>query len=368
MSCPFRESSHTQRDTTTRIGYNIAENLLVMCRRARDSETVDDVPDSVSSDFDVFYEQCFGRIVQATRSLAGDGAEDIAQEAFAIAFIRWFEVRNFDAPYAWVQIVARRLAMRRRSRDQARPHHERAAFTMHDPAVSEFALDLTTALASLPVRHARAFARHHLDDLPISTVASELECSEGAAKVLIHRGRRRLVENVGGYSGCWVSTASWSTDAIVEHLRSTGSAAHVGVIVEQHLANRGGRWLFELGDGRYEISRDDGLRLDHGAFIIDRGHLLTLMPHSTRGTVTLQASVNGNLLSASQFSNTTPPTDGVPDYVWMNLLLEASQFEWGGRTRAARSRTQPPRQPPRAVPRPREATTPTRSRPQSELP
>lgn len=136
-------------------------------------------PTSCSSDFDEFYQQGFGRIVDVTRPLAGDDDEDIAQEAFAIAFIRWFEVRTLDAPYAWVQVVARRLAMRKRSRDQARPAFERWAHTRNDPTTCELALDLTLALASLPDRHATAFERHHLDDLPISTVATELECSHG---------------------------------------------------------------------------------------------------------------------------------------------------------------------------------------------
>lgn len=289
-----------------------------------------DGPSSCSIDFDVFYEQGFGRIVHVTRPLAGDDAEDIAQEAFAIAFIRWFEVRNFDAPYAWVQVVARRLAMRRSSRDQARPAFERWAHTRNDPTICELALDLAIALASLPDRHATAFERHHLDDLPISTVAAELECSQGAAKVLVHRGRRRLAEHVGGYSGRWVSTATWSTDAIVQHLRSTGSAAHIDIIVEQHLANRGGRWQLMIADGRYLLSRDDGLTLDHGDFVIGRGHRLELTPHSTCGAVVFRAPVDGNVFSAVQVSNTTPPTDGVPDHIWMNLLLETSPFEWAG--------------------------------------
>lgn len=83
-------------------------------------------------------------------------------------------------------------------------------------------------------------------------------------------------------------------------------------------------------DGRYLLSRDDGIRLDHGVSVIGTGHRLELTPHATSGAVVFRASVDGNVFSAVQVSNTTPPTDGVSDHIWMNLLLETSPFEWAG--------------------------------------
>ena len=123
---------------------------------------------------------------------------------------------------------------------------------------------------------------------------------------------------------------SGGTDAIVDHLRSTGSGAHVDVIVEEHLGNRGGRWELVLHDGRYLLNRDDGLRLDDGAFALRSRHRLDLAPRFAPGSVVLDVSIDGNLLAASQVRNTTTPTSGVPDHVWMNLFIETSRFEWAG--------------------------------------
>ncbi len=143
---------------------------------------------------------------------------------------------------------------------------------------------------------------------PVAAVATELACSVGAAKVLLHRGRRRLAEQIGGYSGRWVSETKWRNDAIVDHLRSTGSCAHVDVIVGEHLGDRGGRWELVLQDGQYSLNRDDGLRLDGGAFVLRSRHRLDLTPRSAPGAVVFHVSIDGNLLAASQVRNTTPPT------------------------------------------------------------
>ena len=58
-------------------------------------------------DFDSFYEAAFGRIAGQLFVVTGDlqDAEDVTQEAFARASIRWSRLRTYDLPEAWVRRV-----------------------------------------------------------------------------------------------------------------------------------------------------------------------------------------------------------------------------------------------------------------------
>jgi RNA polymerase sigma-70 factor, ECF subfamily len=280
-------------------------------------------------DFATFYRENINRVISAIRPQAGEAAEDVAHDAFAMAFQRWDEISEFDIPYAWVKLVASRMATRRTARDATRASLELLSQEPADHKSSEAQIDIASTLRRLPDRQILAFTVHHLHDRPVSEVADRLGCSLGAAKLLLHRSRRRVAERIGGYTGRWISETGWTIDAIVSHLRSTGSAKYVDVIVEEHLDGRGGRWELTLNEGTYLLSRNDGLRLDDGAFIPSR-YGLVLQPTATTGTVAFRTSVDGNRLSAKMLHNTTAPTDGVPDVVWMNLFCESSQYEWVG--------------------------------------
>ena len=283
-------------------------------------------------EFSVFFREHFARLVRVVRPIARDAAEDVAQDAFAALFERWPDVSKYDVPWAWVSLVARRMAMRRGSRDARRELLQRQAIPAM--AAPQGRIDVQLALADLPGRQASALVMHHLLDRPLSEVAEHLSCSEAAARVLVHRSRRRLAENLSGYAGRWITEADWTVDAIVAHLRDHDGAAHLGVVLDQHLDGRGGRWEFTLEHGTYLLRRDDGLQLDSGSFVLKRNRVV-LSPTIAPGKVSLAATVDGDQLWLSLLENTTPPTDGVPDDVWMRLFLAASPFTWNGRVAAA---------------------------------
>ena len=96
------------------------------------------------------------------------------------------------------------------------------------------------------------------------------------------------------------------------------------------LAGRGGRWELVLVDGRYVLERDDGLLLDEGRISIGREELV-LHPGPSSGRVVLAASMDAERVKLSQRANSTLPTRGVPDDVWMGLFLGASPMVWAGR-------------------------------------
>jgi RNA polymerase sigma-70 factor (ECF subfamily) len=284
----------------------------------------------VDRDFAEFYRLEFGRVVGSVRALAGSTAEDVAQEAFIVAQQRWDEVSALDIPFAWVRRVAVRIAGRRAERERIRPALEASVVTSDGSLMLE--MDLLAALAELPNRHAAAVWLHHLEDRPVVEVADQLGCSVAAAKVLLLRGRKRIADRLCGLTGRWISERSWTPDAIVGHLKQISAGEHVGAVLDEDLGGRGGRWELTIGNGAYTLYRDDGFRLDLGAFNF-RSSELELVPALAPGHVVFRTAIDGDRLRFHLVEDTTPPTLRVPDEVWMNLFLGSGAFGYAGHPR-----------------------------------
>jgi RNA polymerase sigma-70 factor (ECF subfamily) len=153
--------------------------------------------DSDAGDFDAFY---LGTSVRVTRQLVlltGDRveAEDVVQEAFERAWLRWSTVRDCASPEAWVRTVAHRLAISR----WRRVRNATTAWRRHGPPVDLPELGpqhvaLMSALGRLPVQQRRAIVLHHLVDLSVAEVAAETGSSVSAVKKQLMRGRTALAE------------------------------------------------------------------------------------------------------------------------------------------------------------------------------
>jgi RNA polymerase sigma-70 factor (ECF subfamily) len=150
--------------------------------------------------FEEFYTATVGRLLGQLFPVTGDlhEAEEVVQEAFARASIRWSRIRDYDVPEAWVRRVAMNLAAdrhRRRHRQVAALH--RAGPPPSVPPVSVEALALVHALGTLPIRHRQAIVLHYLVDLPVEEVAATLGTSAGTVKSWLARGRRELAGRLG---------------------------------------------------------------------------------------------------------------------------------------------------------------------------
>ena len=150
--------------------------------------------------FEEFYAATVDRLLGHLFLVTGDlhAAEEIVQEAFTRASMRWSRLRDYDVPEAWVRRVAMNLAadrarsLRRQTRAMVRLGPPSAV-----PAVSVETLALVQALGSLPVRQRQAIVLHYLADLPVAEIAQALAVPRGTVKSLLARGRRALAAKLG---------------------------------------------------------------------------------------------------------------------------------------------------------------------------
>jgi RNA polymerase sigma-70 factor, ECF subfamily len=149
--------------------------------------------------FEEFYTGAVGRLLGQLLLVTGDlhEAEEIVQEAFARASVRWAWLRDYDVPEAWVRRVALNLAAERarRLRRQARALL-RLGPPPQVPAASAEALALLEALRTLPMRQRQAIVLYHLVDLPVEEVSRLIGVRPGTVKSLLARGRRALANRL----------------------------------------------------------------------------------------------------------------------------------------------------------------------------
>ena len=155
---------------------------------------------TAGASFEEFYLATVDRLLGHLFLVTGDlhAAEEIVQEAFTRASMRWPHLRSYDVPEAWVRRVAMNLAA-----DRARSLRRQTRALMRlgpppaVPSVSVETLALVEALRTLPVRQRQAVVLHYLADLPVADIAQALAVPSGTVKSLLARGRRALAAKLG---------------------------------------------------------------------------------------------------------------------------------------------------------------------------
>ena len=146
--------------------------------------------------FEEFYDATYHRLLRQLVLVTGDrgDAEDLLQDAYGRAAVRWRRLCDYQAPEAWVRRVAVRLAT-----DRARRARRRAAalLRLREPRsqsveLSADLLDLYNALRGLSAGQRQAVVLHHLVGLPVEEVASQLNVPVGTVKSRLTRGRAAL--------------------------------------------------------------------------------------------------------------------------------------------------------------------------------
>lgn len=149
--------------------------------------------------FEDFFADEYGRTVRVILALRGSAvaAEEIAQEAFLRAYLRWAAVSAMDWPGAWVRRVAVNVATSRLRRAGA---ETRALLRLAGrrgpdlPGIPDDAAAFWAAVRRLPRRQATAVALHYGDDLSVAAIAAVMGCAEGTVKSHLAAGRERLAE------------------------------------------------------------------------------------------------------------------------------------------------------------------------------
>jgi len=151
--------------------------------------------------FEELFEAHYGDLMRyATRRVGADAASDIVSGTFLVAWRRRGDLPE-DDPRPWLYAVARKVignelrARRRRERldGRARQQPDAVATTAPDHAepVAE-RLRVHQALAALSPRDQEVLRLTEWEGLDLAEAATALECTRTAAKVRLHRARRRF--------------------------------------------------------------------------------------------------------------------------------------------------------------------------------
>ena len=146
-----------------------------------------------SPTFAAFFETEYPRVVTICRALVGGAGEDVAQEAFVRAYLRWRTVQAMERPDAWVRRVAINLAYSRLRRVAAEMRAVTRMRLDREPQPKDGDDDgFWEAVRALPPRQAQAIALHYADDLSVSDVAAVMHCADGTVKAHLHAARTAL--------------------------------------------------------------------------------------------------------------------------------------------------------------------------------
>jgi len=162
--------------------------LTITTAAALDARAVDCTPLA----FDVFYRDRYAPMVRLATLLVDrvEVAEEIVQEAFAAAYLRW---PRLDAPAGYV-----RTAVVNRSRDALRWRRRRRVTAVDDATVepAEPVDHVRAAIAALPRAQRTAIVLRFYEDLTVDGIADAMRTRPGTVKSLLHRGIAALREEI----------------------------------------------------------------------------------------------------------------------------------------------------------------------------
>jgi RNA polymerase sigma-70 factor (ECF subfamily) len=152
--------------------------------------------------FETFFAHEYRAVVALAFVLCGrlDGAEDLAQEAFAAAYRDWSRVGSYDDPGAWIRrVVANRaVSLRRRRSSEARVLTRLLARrALSEPEVPFADPAMWSAIRSLPRRQVQVIALVYVEDRSLAQAAAILGCGEETAKTHLRRAKASLAKRLG---------------------------------------------------------------------------------------------------------------------------------------------------------------------------
>lgn len=148
-----------------------------------------------------FFTSEYPQVVRLLTVVVGDpaAAEDVAQEAFVRLHRHWARISRYESPEAWVRRVAlnqafswRRRERRRREGEERAPEWASGSGSTASSELQDDSDQVLRAVHRLAPRDRALVGLYHLEDRPLGEVAAVLGLSPNAAKVALHRARKRL--------------------------------------------------------------------------------------------------------------------------------------------------------------------------------
>jgi RNA polymerase sigma-70 factor (ECF subfamily) len=157
-----------------------------------------------SAGFDAFFISEFGSLRSIAYGLTGRWslAEELTHEAMLVVHRRWDDLVAYDDPRAFARrVVANKSvsAFRRLLAEARAVNRVRAQLPRRDAYVLSDGTDerLWAAVRALPGRQAQAIALRYIGDLDAAGIARVMQTTDGAVRVLLHRGRQALALALG---------------------------------------------------------------------------------------------------------------------------------------------------------------------------
>jgi RNA polymerase sigma-70 factor, ECF subfamily len=152
--------------------------------------------------FEVLFTAHYAPLMRyAARRVGVEAAQEIVSETFLLAWRRLDDVPENALP--WLYGAARRFAaneVRRRSRAIRLGERAAVAGVLAEPDLADVVSDqlrVRAALAGLSERDREVLMLAEWEQLSGTEIATVLGCSAAAAKVRLHRARRRFAELIG---------------------------------------------------------------------------------------------------------------------------------------------------------------------------
>ncbi len=152
--------------------------------------------------FGAFYRSQYHAVVALAYALTGKAvvAEELAQDAFLVAYRNWGRISGYEVPGAYVRRVVTNMSVSftRRLGAQARALARLASRTPTWTAPLEQPdADFWRSVRSLPPRQAQVLVLRYLEDRSSAEIAQILGCSEATVRVHLHNGRLSLASRLG---------------------------------------------------------------------------------------------------------------------------------------------------------------------------
>jgi RNA polymerase sigma-70 factor, ECF subfamily len=146
--------------------------------------------------FIALYADAYSRLVGQLYVFTGNraDAEEVVQQGFERAWLRWKRVRRMENPEGWVRRVSLNLAVSRWRHERHRETHGSTQSDFADSAESDIAnrTSLSAALQKMRPDQRRAVVLFYVVGMKTDEIAKDMQVPLGTVKSWLSRARRSL--------------------------------------------------------------------------------------------------------------------------------------------------------------------------------